>query len=196
MNLATIIAAFALFAPAPVDDPVKCAVMGSPVKETAPAVEYAGIKFPTCCAGCTAPLLKTPTKYLKTAAESGTTIAMSLFCPVSGEKLDWTKVEATTDYKGVRYGFCRSDCKEAFAKDSAKYATAPKKESLVCVVSGEKISSYSAASGFVDHEGVRYYLCCDGCAPAMKKDPAGTLAKGKGVVTEPVAMNSPKKKQS
>lgn len=192
MILATFAAALAMLVPG--DDPVKCAVMGSPTKDTAPAVEYAGLKFPTCCGGCTAPLLKEPTKYLKAAVEAKNTVAVSLFCPVSGEKLDWSKVTASTEYKGVRYGFCCNDCKEAFAKNSDKFATAPKKESMVCAVSGEKIASYSEAAGFVDYDGVRYYACCADCLPALKKDPAGVIAKGKAHVAEPVAMNAPKKK--
>lgn len=188
MFIATFAAIIAMVPATVGDDALKCAVMGAPTTEKSRAIEYAGAKFPFCCGGCDAAFAKEPGKYLADASKSGTTIGMFMFCPVSGEKLDMDKVKETVDYKGMRYGFCCGDCKGAFQKDPAKYAKLPEKESLVCPVSGEKIESYSAASGFVDHEGVRYYLCCGGCADPMKKDAAKVLAGGKAKITKPVSI--------
>lgn len=195
MIFATIAAAVCLLTPSVNEEPIKCAVMGSPTKATSAAIEYAGAKFPICCGGCLTPLMKEPVKYLKAAAEDGNTIASFMFCPVSGEKIDIDKAKETVDYKGVRYAFCCGDCKVAFDKEPAKYTKAPAKESMVCANSGEKIASYSAAGGFVDHDGVRYYTCCPDCLAAMKKDPAGVIAKGKAKVAEPAAMPAPKAKK-
>jgi len=194
MIIATIAAALSMSTMFVNNDPIKCAVMGSPTKASSAVVEYAGSRFPICCSGCSDPLMKDPAKYLKASTEAGNTVASFMFCPISGQKLDWKKVTESVDYKGVRYGFCCADCKGVFTKDSAKYAKTPEKESLVCAMSGEKIASYSEAGGFVDYEGVRYYTCCPDCLVGLKKDPAGTIAKGKAKASVPKAMLAPKAK--
>jgi len=191
MILATIAAALVLGTPSINDGPVKCAVMGTATKANSKAAEYAGTRFPFCCGGCPEAFMKEPTKYLKAAAESNDVIGTYMFCPVSGEKIDLEKAKDTMDYKGVRYAFCCADDKATFAKDPAKFTKTPAKESLVCAVSGDKIASYSEAAGYLDYDGVRYYTCCADCLPALKKDPAGIIAKGKAKVSEPMAMPAP-----
>lgn len=185
MFIATVVAALTLGVAKIDDTPLKCAVMGSPTNAKSMTMEYAGAKYPMCCGGCPDAFKKEPTKYIKEAAKSNTTIGMTLFCPVSGEKLDMEKVKATIDYKGMRYGFCCNDCVTAFKADPAKFAKTPEKESMTCPVSGEKIAAYSAAAGFMDYKGVRYYFCCGDCMSAMKKDPDAVIAKGKAAVAEP-----------
>ena len=194
MILTTLIAAVAMVPAVSGDGPIKCAVMHSPTNEKSVAMEYAGARYPMCCAGCPAAFAKEPKKFLEGAAKSNDTIGATLYCAVSGEKLDWTKVKSSTDYKGIRYGFCCADCKTAFDKDPAKSAKAPEKESLVCPVSGETIKAYSEAAGYIDHEGVRYYTCCPDCLGKLRKDPAGVIAAGKAKVTVPVVMAAPKAK--
>ncbi len=172
------------------DSPLKCAVLGSPTTAKSKAVEYEGIRFPFCCGGCPEAFTKEPAKYIAKAAKESGAIGISMFCPVSGERLDLDKVKATMDYKGIRYGFCCDSCPTEFKANPEKYVKVPPKESLVCPVSGEKIASYSAAAGYVDYQGVRYYACCSNCLPAMKKDIAKVLEAGKAKVTTPVAMTA------
>ncbi|MEX2242295.1 MAG: YHS domain-containing protein [Fimbriimonadaceae bacterium] len=43
---------------------------------------------------------------------------------------------------------------------------------LICPVMKSVIKSENTAVGFHDHEGKRYYFCCDGCPEVFKKDPA------------------------
>lgn len=195
MFIATVVAALTLGVAKFDDKPLKCAVMGSPTNAKSMTMEYAGAKFPMCCGGCPAAFTKEPTKFMKEAGKSDTTIGMLMFCPVSGERLDLEKVKLTTDYKGMRYGFCTEDELKAFKADPAMYTRIPEKESLTCPNSGEKISAYSAAGGYMDHNGVRYYFCCGDCLAAMKKDPGAVLAKGKAVVSEPKVMLTPKAKE-
>lgn len=45
---------------------------------------------------------------------------------------------------------------------------------IVCPKMGATISDPSKAVGHVDHEGVRYYICCDGCKELLDD---GALAK-------------------
>lgn len=193
MILTTLLAAVAMVPATSGDGPIKCAVMHSPTNEKSVAIEYAGNKYPMCCGGCPAAFSKEPKKFIETAAKSGETIGETMFCPVSGEKLDWSKVKASMDYKGMRYGFCCDSCKGTFEKDPAKYAKAPVKESLVCPGSGETIKAYSEAAGFVDNGGVRYYTCCPDCFEKLRKDTAKVLGEGKAKVTAPVAIAAPKK---
>lgn len=194
MFIATIIAAVSMSFGHVEDNAIKCAIMGSPTKATSMAVEYAGASYPMCCGGCPTAFIKEPTKFIKEASKGEGAIGMFMFCPISGEKLDMKTVKATVDYKGMRYGFCCPDCIETFKKNPAKYTATPEKESLVCAMSGEKITAYSEAAGFMDHDGIRYYTCCGDCLTAMHKDIAKALGHSKAVVTTPKAMNAPKPK--
>jgi len=45
------------------------------------------------------------------------------------------------------------------------------KGELICPVMKSVIASENNAVGFQDHEGKRYYFCCDGCPQVFKKDP-------------------------
>lgn len=47
------------------------------------------------------------------------------------------------------------------------------KAQTVCPVMGGKINKNS----FLDHEGQRIYVCCPGCLPALKKNPAKYIKK-------------------
>ena len=46
------------------------------------------------------------------------------------------------------------------------------KGELICPVMKSVIASEKGAVGYQDHEGKRYYFCCDGCPQVFKKDPA------------------------
>lgn len=60
------------------------------------------------------------------------------------------------------------------AEEAEKKEEAPVlKAQTACPVMGGKINKTS----FVDHEGQRIYVCCAGCLPPLKKDPAKYIAK-------------------
>lgn len=159
------------------DKPLVCAVMGSAVKAGSPALEHAGTKFTFCCGGCDETFQEDPQKAIKKQVKAGKTIGEFLFDPVSTNRILAKNSKGNADFEGVRYYFESEANKEKFEKDSKKFATAPKKESLVCAVMGSKIESYSKASNYVDHDGVRYFMCCGGCKPAMDKNPAKYAGK-------------------
>ena len=171
------------------DKPTTCPVMaGNPAKAGGPAVEWAGVKFTMCCGGCDASFSKEPAKFVKAAAEKGNVVGQSLFDPVSGTRVNDPKI--TSDYKAVRYVFADEADKAKFTKDPAKYTKMPEKVVLTCAVSGEKISTYGAAAGYVDYKGVRYFACCNECLPAMQKDMSKLSEKVSSKATAAVAMAS------
>ncbi len=47
------------------------------------------------------------------------------------------------------------------------------KKQATCPVMGGAVNT----NLFVDHEGKRIYVCCKGCLPEVKKDPAKYIAK-------------------
>lgn len=194
MFIATVIASLSLGVAHFDDKPIKCAVMGSATNAKSMSLEYEGAKYPMCCGGCPAAFTKDPGQYIEKAAKSDTTIGVFMFDPVSGVKLDWEKTTVSTDVKGMRYGFANEGELKTFKAESDKFIKTPKKESLTCANSGEKIDAYSAAGGYMDYKGVRYYFCCPDCLAAMKKDPEAVVAKGKAVVAEPKVMPTPKAK--
>ncbi|MEX2244530.1 MAG: YHS domain-containing protein [Fimbriimonadaceae bacterium] len=159
------------------EKPLVCPIMGSPVSKDAPRVEYAGTSFGFCCAGCDAGFGKDPKAALKKNEKSASPIGEFLFDPVSHKRIKKEQAKGTVDFQGVRFHFATEENMKAFQADSKKYALAPKKESLSCPVMGEAIATYSAASEYVDYEGVRYYICCAGCTPAFEKNPAKYAGK-------------------
>lgn len=171
------------------DTPIVCAIMGSPTKAESPRLEYAGSSFPFCCGGCDTTFEKDPKAAIKKAEKGTAAIGEFLFDPISHNRIKADKSKGTVDYQGLRYFFESEANMTEFKKDMKKYTTAPKKESLTCPVMGEKVASYSKASGYMDYEGVRYYFCCAGCQPAMTKDPAKYAGKE---ITEPAVVKPPK----
>ncbi|MCG9893871.1 MAG: YHS domain-containing protein, partial [Fimbriimonadaceae bacterium] len=161
------------------EPPLLCGVMGSPTKATSPAEMIAGIRFPVCCPGCDTKLKNEPAKYLKAAVESGRTIGEFLFDPVSGSRIKDSKVYA--DHKGIRYRFASEANLKTFQTEPARFATAPAKETLTCPVMGVKVADYSKAGGFVDHNGVRMFICCPGCLGKLKSEPAKFAASAKDI---------------
>ncbi len=63
---------------------------------------------------------------------------------------------------------------------SANPAHAPKAPAkaaaLVCPITGEKISSVSAAAAQETYKGKTYYFCCPSCKPAFDKNPDKAVA--------------------
>ncbi len=144
--------------------PLVCPVMGGPADHKLAATDLNGVRYSFCCGGCKTNFEKAPEKFLKTSRSAGKTAGVLLFDPVSGNRLDHDKsIPAYSDLNGVRFLFEKEANKVAFDKDPKRYGSLPAKEALYCPVSKEVVASYADASGYVDHKGVRYYMCCPGC---------------------------------
>lgn len=157
---------------------MKCPVMGGPVAKESKIVEYAGASFSFCCPGCESNFAKTPAKFLETQAKAGNTVGTFLFDPVSRKRLEVGKAAATSDYKGIRYPFSTPENKSEFAANPQRFAALPAKEALYCPVGKEAVPSFSKSSDYVDHKGVRWFMCCDGCGGPFEKDPSKFLIAG------------------
>ncbi len=157
---------------------LKCPVMGSAVATNSPVVEYNGAKYAFCCGGCDANFAKAPEAFLKTQRTAKNTVGVFLFDPVSRLRLDIDKAKATADFDSIRYPFVSEVNKSAFLANPKKFASAPAKEALYCPVGKEAVPTYSKASDYVDHDGVRWYMCCAGCGGPFEKEPAKYLVAG------------------
>jgi hypothetical protein len=52
---------------------------------------------------------------------------------------------------------------------------------LVCPMMGVEMKDESEAVGYVDHEGTRYFMCCDSCLKMGKNDSAKVAEKAAGM---------------
>lgn len=172
MVLTTLTLALTMGMTAIEEKPLVCPIMGSEVSKDSPAVEYAGSKVAFCCGGCPDKFSKDPKASFKSNAKDGKLIGTFLFDPVSGKRIEAKKAKGSSDFMATRYYFESAENKATFDKNSKKYATVPKKESLTCAVGGDTMKNYSHSFGYVDHKDVRYYICCGMCLPKMQKDPA------------------------
>lgn len=157
---------------------LKCPVMGSAIAPNSPSVEYYGSRFQFCCGGCDANFAKAPEEFLKTQRSAKNTVGVFLFDPVSRQRLDLERAKATADFDSIRYPFATEANKAAFLAAPQKFATRPKREALYCPVGKEAVPTYSKASDYVDHDGVRWYMCCAGCGGPFEKDPTKYLVAG------------------
>ncbi len=157
---------------------LKCPVMGSTIDPKSAVVEYNGARYQFCCGGCDANFAKAPAEFLKTQKKAGNTVGTFLFDPVSRKRLDLGKAVVTADFDSLRYPFETQANKAAFLKSPKKFAATPAKEALYCPVGAEAVSSYASASDYVDHNGIRWYMCCPGCGEPFEKNPAKYLVAG------------------
>lgn len=169
--ITTLITTLSILAPGTLHgDPLACPVMGGKVNHALASTDYNGVRYWYCCNGCKAAFEKDPAAALKSDKLKGKTSGVFLFDPVSGARLDHDKaIKESSDFGGVRFLFASAANKAAFDKDPKKYGTLPQKEALYCAVGKEAVASYEAASGFVDHKGVRFYMCCGGCEKDFAK---------------------------
>ena len=167
---------------------MKCPVMGGPVAKNSSFVEYAGSKFSFCCPGCEGNFAKSPTKFIETQTKAGNTVGEFLFDPVSRVRLDSLKAKASADFGGIRYPFASEESKKTFLANPNRYASVPSKEALYCPVGKEAVASYSKASDYVDHDGVRWYMCCAGCGGPFEKDPSKYLVPGISAHIKPASV--------
>lgn len=150
-------------------EPPVCPVMHGKTPADAISTTYRGLLVRFCCAGCDHEFLNAPEKYLTESAEKGLVVAEALFSPISGKRVSEPKF--SSDYRGTRYPFLSADEKKEFEDAPELHTLAPDKEVLTCPVMGNKLKSHAEASGYVDHAGVRYYFCCDGCDTQFLAEP-------------------------
>ncbi|OWU65677.1 MAG: hypothetical protein CBB60_003450 [Armatimonadetes bacterium Cent15-Ar3] len=157
---------------------ITCPVMGGPVAKNSKIVEYAGASFSFCCPGCEGSFTKSPSKFLETQSKAKKTAGVFLFDPVSRQRLELGKALVTADYAGIRYPFASEENKTKFVANPTSFAKLPEKEALYCPVGKEAVPSYSKASDYVDHNGVRWFMCCAGCGAPFEKEPTKYLVPG------------------
>lgn len=140
-------------------------------------VDYKGIRYGTCCAGCAPQFERHPDEMIAQDKKLGKLFGESLFDMVSGARISEAEGKFHYDYQGIRYLFASKANEATFKADPAKFTKAPTKELLHCPVFNENIANIVSAGGFVDYKGTRYYVCCDSCLEAMHKDAAKYVAK-------------------
>lgn len=190
MIVSTTIMALALMGQGGKGDALACPIMGSGANVKGVFSDYNGARYWFCCPGCDSQFGNEPAKFAALRAKEKAS-GEFLFDPVSGTRLQADKtIKEFSDYKGIRFKFQSAENKAAFDKNPAKFGVMPKKEALYCPVGKEAVPTYAAASGYVDHAGVRYYMCCGGCEGKFKADPAKFVpnaekfVKAPGIATE------------
>lgn len=150
---------------------LKCPVMGGAVASNTTFVEYQGAQFGFCCPGCEGNFAKAPDKFIETQRKAGNTIGSFFFDPVTRKRIEPNKAVSTKDHNGIRYYFASAESATAFAKSPSQFSAVPKNEALYCPVGKEAVSTYAKASDYVDFDGVRWYMCCEGCGDPFEKNP-------------------------
>lgn len=151
---------------------VVCPIMGSAIDPDMPTVQYQGAEFGFCCAGCDVTFMENPRAAIQRASLADRTVGVFLFDPVSLDRISPEDDTPYVDHRGLRYFFANSENKAKFESEPLTFASYPAREALHCPVMDAPIASYSAASGYRDYEGVRYYFCCAGCDDAFDAEPA------------------------
>lgn len=160
--------------------PLACPIMlNSAADMKSKPVVMGGFSFHFCCPGCDAKFKKDPAGSMKKAIEAKRTVGVSLFDPVNGTRIEAAKAKGQADYQGIRYYFTSRINAQKFAEAPASFTATPKQEVLYCVVMKQAIKSYEAAHSYVDHKGVRYYMCCAPCLGQFKATPDAFVANGK-----------------
>lgn len=171
---------------APQAGPVQCPMMSGPANMKGSLSEYKGVKYGYCCPGCEKSFLANPDKAL--TAAKGRITGEFLFDPVSKMRIDAPNAKGSADFAGTRYYFASSDNKAKFDANPKAYATVPAKEVLHCAVMGKDLKSYSAAGGYFDRNGVRYYMCCGGCVSKFAGNATSFAEKAASKVASPKAL--------
>ncbi len=160
--------------------PLSCPIMlNSAADMKSKPVVVGGFAFYACCPGCDAKFKKDPAGSMKKAVEAKKTVGVSLFDPVNGTRIEPAKAKGQADYKGIRYYFASRINAQKFNDAPASFTATPKQEVLYCVVMKQAVKSYEAAHSYVDHKGVRYYMCCAPCLGQFKAAPDSFVANGK-----------------
>lgn len=162
---------------------IVCPVRGEPIDSKGKHVEFGSNKYWFCHSNCSSLFKKDPARYVKAAKVSGKTVGVCLFDPVSHERVEVSMAKGgTTDFEGVRYPFTSEDNKLVFKRSPSKFARVPSRESLFCVVSGEKAVTPGKAASYVDFKDVRYFVCCVGCDDTFLKSREENALKSRDFV--------------
>jgi YHS domain-containing protein len=88
--------------------------------------------------------------------------------PVCGAEVEMTAPDAIkSEYAGRTYYFVTAECKEAFDKEPARYASP---RDVVCGMDVDAKQA-KAAGLFVEHEGRTYYFCTEDCKKKFAQEP-------------------------
>jgi YHS domain-containing protein len=135
-------------------------------------------------------------------------------CAVGGTTMKKSEAKASVEYNGKTYYFCCDNCKATFLKNPEKYANGKEKAehmhehgeateehmhshgeedgTVVDPVCGMKIKK-SDAKATIEHNGMTYYFCMEGCAEKFKANPEKYVKKSEEMVTCPVSGKEIKK---
>ncbi len=109
--------------------------------------------------------------------EAPAKVALQATCPVMGGKIN---PELYVEQDGRRIYVCCRGCIAPVRKEFAKYAKKIEASGEVvaklqasCPVMGGKVDRKL----YVDHGGMRIYVCCQGCTDAVRKDPVRHIEK-------------------
>ncbi len=170
--ITTLIATALMFAPGQAAS-TACPIMGSPTNDKSQALDYNGIRFRMCCAGCDGTFKTNAATIVGKLKADSKAIGEFMFDPMTGKPISSKDSKGTSDYMGIRYFFASADDKAKFDKSPKSFASMPKKEILGCVVNtADQLKSYADAGGYVDYNGTRMYVCCASCLTKLKADPA------------------------
>jgi YHS domain-containing protein len=168
---------------------------GEAITKTAGDIDYNGVRYGTCCAGCPEAFKADPAGALKSKRLENKTVGTSLFDPVTGLRIEPKNAKGgSEDYKGIRYYFASEENKKSFDADPKMYAAAAKKEVLYCAVMGHAVKDYASAGGYVTVEETRYYVCCGSCLNVFKEKSKEIAAKVQDKAKVPAAFDAPKSK--
>jgi YHS domain-containing protein len=142
--------------------------MGSKVSVAAETFDYKGVRYYSCCAGCSAKFAEDPEKFVKLAASKDEPTGESLHDPISRMRIKPRAGLPREVYHGVLYTFENLDDKKKFDAGADAFARAPDAEVLRCPILPTDIKELGAAPSYFDAEGMRIYLCCYGCINPAK----------------------------
>lgn len=187
--------------PAPVQEPaaavsldgIKCVVMGEKGSASADfATAWRDGTVYLCCNQCKTAFEKDPSAF---ALQANHQLVLTgqyeqKLCPVSGHEL---AADARGSVGGAEIGYCCADCKakvegvsdateqaklvfsdEVFEKCFAKKPAAVSLAGLKCFLMPKKDVN---PEKFVEFNGGRVYVCCDGCLKRLAKDPSKFAAQ-------------------
>ncbi len=161
--------------------PLYCPATLEKIVEPALLVEYGGVIFGTCCAGCGNKVLKDPAPLVVEAIKNKKTVGTFEYDPVSQLRINGEKSPAFSDYRSIRYFFASAEEKKAFDATPSSFIKDVKSVAYFCPVQSKAVDSQSAGS-FADYGGTRYFLCCGNCLKAFKADPAKFVANAASAV--------------
>ena len=108
-------------------------------------------------------------------------------CPVMGGAID---KDIFVEHEGRKIYFCCDACPAVFKKDPAKYIQKLEAEGITvaklqteCPVMGGAIDK----ALYVDYDGKRIYVCCQGCIATIKANPTKFIKKPEadGITLDP-----------